>query len=457
MTAGEQIIYDLKRQIWEEGERREQIGWDNGKKEESYLCHPELSTLVEQSLKERTNMIAKLRIHTLLRRILAGTLSLSACAAAAFTGISEAAAQDPAVTQEAATKTTVTAQDGSILSCDFINNTITNCEIVQAAPQPVQAEPQPVADQQTLPDQAEPLPVADQQTLPVQAEPLPMADQQAQLQPAPQQPQVVYVPAPQPQPQVIYLPAPQQQAAYPGANGQPIQTTTSDALDGHFFAGIAFGYMHSFFTGMKEEYKAFNGEGSISNSYASGFFMGATAGYAFKYFGFFTSLDIAYGWGSDDFKKLIIAGLIQELGGYEVDEDEIKFTMNPVILNWSIGLLLHYSNTYIDSRFLWGLGVANSQGKSKIEYRDKSETVDMDEDNFFSMKFTLELDFRIGEHFQLGPTFSWIYMFGNSNDDYEDLAKELGQKSTDFHLLLMGLNFLFSIYPAVATLLLPYT
>ena len=30
MTAGEQIIYDLKRQIWEEGEKK----WSDGKDEE---------------------------------------------------------------------------------------------------------------------------------------------------------------------------------------------------------------------------------------------------------------------------------------------------------------------------------------------------------------------------------------------------------------------------------------
>ena len=138
-----------------------------------------------------------------VKRILG--VGMSVCAAASILCVSEAQAQDG--------KATVTAQDGSILSCDIINGMTTNCVPIEPAPAQVVAP----ADQQV-----NPAPVAD-----------PAAD------PADQQVYQQY-----PQPTVVVVQTPEPQREYQPIQNQPI-TPPEDHVAGRVLTDIGFNLLYN--------------------------------------------------------------------------------------------------------------------------------------------------------------------------------------------------------------------
>ena len=330
------------------------------------------------------------------------------------------AAPAPAVQQPVYPKVTITNQDGSTMQCDNINGTMSNCVVVQPAPQP----------------------------------------QVVYTQPAQQQPQVVYT-QPQQQTQVVYTqPQQQPQVVYTQPAQQPqvvvVQTDPfANIASGNVFLSGEVGYGHVFWVGMKKLR-----DDVKNNSFGNGFYFDVTLGYEWKYFGFYTALDLMYGWATKDG-----ALTLGDYKGKKYTDDKtgeeytIKdFSDTGFFLNWSAGFFARYATPSVDFKFFYGIGVfhVNTYYEYKLEDShydfetmtevSSTKTVsgdgaDIDHEgindlDFFSIKFKLELDFRVNQHFAIGPSLSWIYVVSGSNDDVKS--------GYDMHVLQAGLNFAYT-------------
>ena len=351
-----------------------------------------------------------------------------------------------------ASKTILTMQDGTKLSCDMVNGAPTNCAPIQAE------QPAPVVQQQPVypivtvnnPDgsamRCENVNGTITNCVTVQPPP----QQQVVYTQPQQQPQVVYTqPAQQQQPQVVYAQPAQQVIVV--QNNDPFANIAS----GSFFISGEAGYGHVFWVGMKKLRSDLD-----SNSFGNGFYFDLTLGYEWKYFGFYTALDLMYGWATKDG-----ALTLGDYKGREYKEEgsnevyKIKdFSDTGLFLNWSAGFFARYETPSVDFKFFYGMGVfhVNTYYEYKLEDNhydfetmtevSGTKTVSGDGDgidkggindlDFFSLKFKLELDFRVTEHFAIGPSFGWIYVVSGSNDDVKS--------GYDMHVLQAGLNFAYT-------------
>ena len=382
------------------------------------------------------------RTNGIIRR----SVGICTFAAASLLFGSSVFAQDSVPTQPRvvdstpASKTILTMQDGTKLSCDMVNGAPTNCAPIQAEQPAPAVQQQPVYPIVTVNNPDGSAMRCDNVNGTI--------TNCVTVQPPPQQ-QVVYT-QPQQQPQVVYTqPAQQQPQVIVVQNNDPFANIAS----GNFFIAGEGDYAHVFWLGMKKA-------GLKNNNFGNGFNIDLTLGYEWKYFGLFTSFDFMYGWATKD--GAMSMGDYKG-GTYKDPDTEIVYTIKEVndtgfFFNWSIGFFARYVSSSIDFKFMYGLGVfhVNTYYEYKLEDNhydfetmtevSGTKTVSGDGDgidkegindlDFFSFKFKLELDFRVNEHFAIGPSFGWIYVVSGSNDDVKS--------GYDMHVIQAGLNFVYT-------------
>ncbi len=357
------------------------------------------------------------------------SVGICAIAAACICLGSAAYAQDTVQTQprtvdtNAPSKTTITMQDGTQLTCDLVNGAPTNCAPIQAAPAP--AVQQPVYPKVTITNQ-------DGSTMQCDNINGTMANcvvvqpaQQQQVvytQPA-QQPQVVYT---QPQQQVVYTqPAQQPQVVYaqpaPKESGDTISINVSS---GHFF--FTFGVEYQFLL-----WDEMNGGGEltgVSNHFGHNVGGELTLGYHWKYLGLFTTLNITGGWATDDCDKVLRAL-------YSI-ADSAETDFHDLMIGWFVGPIIRAQFGAVSPYIKIGIGLENIRTPYEIQYYEtKYDYSTMSEikvktekekgtrfnETVFGFKLSVGSEFAVSQNFLMGLAFNYTMVDLGGSDTFKNV------------------------------------